>query len=237
MLLDRTSLAQTVDAVNEATFFERPILRRHRAAIARWIASRHGFPGGYADTFALFGDEREDGVRLFTGERTMAAAARHTMAQEACRVLRLLNVGDKRVLAVLATATANLADRLGPVGPRKPRNGQIDWLAPFAGGTYCCGRCSAALWRHITVGGFDNSEHRLSKGLQCLRHCRRGDGQWRAFPFWYTLSALVEMDGPVTRTELRYAAPVLEKHLRRAPRPDQYSQRRHAIAQRALARV
>ena len=44
-ILTTTSLAATVDAINEAFFFEKKIPRTDRAAAARWIVSRLGKAG------------------------------------------------------------------------------------------------------------------------------------------------------------------------------------------------
>ena len=219
--IQSNSLAQTVDAVNEAFFFSRPIPRAERTRIARWIAGRQGRPRAYANTFALFEDERRAGIRLFTGERAACAAARHIAGEEACRALRLLKVRDKAVRGALDAAGDALALRVGPVGPRKPISGLVHWLAPYGGGTYCCGRCSVSFWRHLTAGGFDNADDRLALGLKCLKACRQADGQWRVFPFWYTLSALIEMPADLARAEIQHAAPRLERAQVRLPHHSQ----------------
>lgn len=104
-----TSLAETVDAVNEAHFFGRPPTKKAEIdAVATWIAGRHALPGAYASTFALFEDERTKGIRLFTGERAASASARHTAGEEACRALRLLQSTDRAVVAALDAANDGL---------------------------------------------------------------------------------------------------------------------------------
>ena len=67
------------------------------------------------------------------------------------------------------------------------------------------------LLRHLTAGGYDDPERRLDRAMKCLNTCRKGDSQWRVFPFWYTLSALIEMDTKAATAEMRYAAPKCEK--------------------------
>lgn len=64
---------------------------------------------------------------------------------------------------------------------------------------------------------------------------RLGSGKWRAFPFFYAVLALTEIDLPGARVELRYAAPVLERYLRRPATDEVISRRRHGVAERALA--
>ena len=68
---------------------------------------------------------------------------------------------------------------------------------------YCCGKCTVGLWRSILAGGLDRQDLRLRLGLSKLRSMRDGQGGWRAFPFWYTVLALTEMDRAEARGELR----------------------------------
>lgn len=225
-------LVETLEAVNEAFFLGIPIPSGRRRETARFIASRQGLPGAYADTFALDEEERRVGIQLFTGERATNAAARHIAGQEACRVLRLLDVRDPTVRQALDAATAHLAQRIGPV--RQPTGGS-HWFDHYLGGVYCCGRCSVAFWRHVTAGGFDDPAGRLTLGLRCLRTRRREDHTWAVFPFWYTLSALIEMPADLVRPELRHVAPRLETALKRRSGTPPHAQRRQEIARRALA--
>jgi hypothetical protein len=66
---------------------------------------------------------------------------------------------------------------------------------------------------------------------------RDGTGEWRRFPFWYTVLALGEMDVPEAVRELKYAAPGLEREARRAPAATMYARRRHQLAGLALTRI
>jgi hypothetical protein len=66
---------------------------------------------------------------------------------------------------------------------------------------------------------------------------RDGDRGWRKFPFWYTILALNEMDSREARTELKYAAPALERAAGRAMPSAVYPRRRHDLAARALNRL
>jgi hypothetical protein len=236
-LIHEQSLSLTVDAVNEAAFFGREIAAHERRRTAGWIAGRQGLDGAYAGTFALFEEERREGIRLFTGERATGASARHIIGQEACRALRWLN--DRAGAEALARASASLARCVGPAAPRgpKPDDGQMHWLWPYRGGTYCCGRCSVGVWRHLVAGGYDAPETRLRRGMAVLRKCRKGEGQWRVFPFWYTLLALVEMDVPAAVAEMRYAAGRCEGAVKRRGSGDEWSARRAEVARRVLGRI
>jgi len=103
-------------------------------------------------------------------------------------------------------------------------------------GTYCCGKCSCALWRHLSVGGLDKAERRLAAGVKTLKSRRDGNGRWKVFPFYYTLLALSEIDLPSAVSEMRYAAPSCERILKQSPKDGKYTQRRQLLAERVLAK-
>jgi hypothetical protein len=226
IVIQRTSLSRTVDAVSEAAFWQRQLPSDERAFVAQWIASRQGLAGAYADTFAGFPAEREKGIVVFTGERITSASARHILGEEASRVLRSLDVRDTTVQAALERANTGLMSCLARAA-LDPRNTNP--------GRFCCGKCTVGLWRNLLSGGLDRQEERLRKGVgQVLRANRAGEGKWRVFPFWYTVLALSEMDVPEARKELEHAAPVLERTAQRPPASGLYAKRRHALASRVV---
>ncbi len=51
-LIHEKSLSHTIDAVNAVAFERRKLPQVERMRVARWIVSRQGLPGAYADTFA-----------------------------------------------------------------------------------------------------------------------------------------------------------------------------------------
>lgn len=99
---------------------------------------------------------------------------------------------------------------------------------------YCCRTCTPALWRHLAVGGLEDSERRLTAGMKALKSHRDSKGRWKGFPFYYTLLALSEIDLPPVIREMRYAAPACERVLRRSPRDDKFASRRRLLAERIL---
>jgi hypothetical protein len=228
VLINKTSLSQTVDAINAARFEGRPLTAAARGEAGRWIAGRQGLPGCYAGTFAGFPAERSKGIVLFTGERIASASARHILGEEASRALRWLGVRERDVTSALDAANEGMLARLAHAAedPRK-RNP----------GLYCCGKCSVGVWRNLLAGGLDRHEERLRAGTLHLRSVRDGEQGWRKFPFWYTVLALSEMDGREAQAELEYAAPALERAVGRKPPSAVHGQRRHALAARVLARL
>jgi hypothetical protein len=225
MLIDKASLSETVDAIGAALFDGRTLTADERGEAARWIASRQGLPGAYADTFAGFPSERSKGIVLFTGERITSASARHILGEEASRALRRLRVRDRDVTRALARADEGLMACLERAA-NDPRNGNP--------GLYCCGKCSVGLWRNLLAGSLDRHEERLQRGASHLRSMRDGEHQWRRFPFWYTVLALGEMDSAAARTELKYAAPALERAAAASVPSARYARRRHELAVRTL---
>ncbi len=121
VLINKTSLSQTVDAINTAHFDRRTLAAAERSEAARWIAARQGLPGAYGGTFAGFASERSNGIVLFTGERIASASARHILGEEASRALRLLRVRDRRVTRALDAADEGLMQCLARAAedPRK----------------------------------------------------------------------------------------------------------------------
>ena len=220
-IIHQSSLARTLDNINASIFFGEPLTKSQKTEAAKWIAARQGLVNSYANMFAPTEKDYREGIKVFTGERIRSGAATgHILGEEACRALLLLNVADVNIQKSLKRATEGMLKALN----REPKSV----------GTYCCGTCSCALWRHLAAGGLDKSEYRLRKGMKVLKLHRKGDGKWRRFPFYYTLLALVETDLPSARKEMQYAAPVCEMYLKRAPRKEKYSQRRRVLAERVL---
>ena len=93
-LLHENSLGKTLDAINDALFFEKQIPQEEARRTARWIVGRQGLPTSYAGMFAPTSEDYNEGVRLFTGERISSrVGAGHILGEEACRALLLLDVG------------------------------------------------------------------------------------------------------------------------------------------------
>jgi hypothetical protein len=225
MLISRTSLSQTVDAINAAHFEGHALTATERTQVAQWIAARQGLSGSYGSTFAGFPSERSRGIVLFTGERIASASARHILGEEASRALRLLRVRDRTVMRALEAADDGLMQCLARAAedPRK-RNP----------GLYCCGKCSVGLWRNLLSGGLNRCEERLRHAALHLRSVRDGEHGWRKFPFWYTVLALSEMGTNEAQEELKYAAPALERAATRPVASAVYARRRQQLAVRTL---
>jgi hypothetical protein len=222
-----TSLTATLDTLNSAFFLGEALDAAQRREAALYIASWQGKPGAYHSMFGMPATDFAQPLRLFTGEIVTSGASKcHIVGEEACRVLLLLAVDDPIVTAALRAAQAGLGKCLVS---HTEKGGSY--------GTFCCGTCSVAFWRHLTAGGMDDQPHRLQEGVKVLSQYHLPNGQWRRFPFYYTLSALVEMDPATARPELRHAAPACERALGHIRIEEPYHSRRRLLLERALALV
>ncbi|MCX7049299.1 MAG: hypothetical protein NTX50_27910 [Candidatus Sumerlaeota bacterium] len=222
------SLAATLDAVNEALFFERTLSLSEREKTARWIAGRQGGRGSYADMPAPTEHDFAEGAALFTGEKVHTRAGiAHTLGEEACRALLLLDTPVAAVREALQRASDGISERLS----------DAQSSTRFTPGWYCCGKCSVALWRHLAAGGLKPFQHWMPAAMENLRTRRDGKGRWHGLPFHYTLLALSEMAIPASMDERRYAAPVCERLLTRQKDDILYVRRRRRLAEQILRRI
>ncbi len=226
-LLNKRSLAKTVDGINELLFQGKRIAMGEKKAVAAWIAGRQGLKLSYAKMFAPTKYDMEHGMRLFTGERvTSSAALRHVLGEETCRIMLQLKVRESDVLDALNRAEKGMTKRL--------KDSKESF---YRRGIFCCGTCTASVWRHLTAGGLDDRRRRLGLGMKALRKCRDGTGRWQRFPFYYTLLALSEIDTTAAKREKEYAAPVLEKMLKRKMKKTKHNERRRVVAERILDQI
>ena len=223
-LVKANSLSDTLDNINEVFFYERPLIKSDREEAAKWLASRQGKKGSYASMFAPTELDFTWNTRLFTGEKVSSRAAiGHILGEEASRALILLKSRDVIVRDALKRATDGMLKRINEYGPKNR-------------GFYCCGICSASLWRHLAVNGLGQSEKRLLNGIETLKSYRKGNGEWGRFPFFYTLLALSETDLKPAVTEMQYAAPVCKRYLKRTKGSNKYFNRRHDLCERVLSK-
>lgn len=215
MIIHHSSLAATLDAVNEALFNDRSLSKAEKEEAAGWIAGRQVEAGQQSGLFAPTEDDYQEGVKLFTGERLRTKlAARNILTAEAARVLILISMG-------------------GDILEHTDR-----WLLEQCFSSTCtvgeCAHSTVGLMRYLAAGGLANSEKRLNAHIAVLSRHRDGKGRWKRFPFYYTLLALSETDLPAAVEEMRYAAPACERFLRRSPKDDGFALRQRDVVERVL---
>jgi hypothetical protein len=226
-ILNQTSLAKTVDNLNEAHFWGTHIPAKDALASARWIASRQGLPGSYYGLFAPTAEDISQPLYLFCGELiTSRASRRHILGEEASRNLLQLRIPIEEIQEAWKRANREILEKI-----------HLYETAEHPAGWYCCGNCTIAFWRNLIAGGLDQQEKRLKAGLKALKQKRNGEGEWRTFPFYQTLLTLLEIDLKPALEEMRYAVPSLEKKMPRLKRDNKFNLRRKAVVERVLAKV
>ena len=97
MLLDKTSLVNTIDNVNEKFLEGEQIPQQEALETARWIISRQHQKGSYRGMPAPTSYDFEHGIHVYTGEKLAYASARHILGQEASRAAWLIGRQDPGV--------------------------------------------------------------------------------------------------------------------------------------------
>ena len=220
MILDLNSLMKTVNNINELILAGEEIPPGEGLQAARWISSRQGSKGAYRTLYAPTEADYQNGIHNFVGDKLTSASARHVLGQEAAVVVWLLGKNDPEI--------------------RSTYNRAVAWMRDHEGfketGTFCCGRCTPAFWRHYWVGDFENKEESLMRGLKALNNARDGKGRWGRYSFHYTLYALLTIDLEPAYRELKYARPAMERSLK-VLRSDNFSNRRRTIMEKAMERA
>ena len=117
-VLNKTSLAKTLDAINEAFFLGQSPSKADRQSASAWLASRQGQPGSYWGMFAPTTADFNS-MKLFTGEALSSRASiAHILGQETCRAMILLNDPRKTVQESLSAARDAMAERCLSGDPR-----------------------------------------------------------------------------------------------------------------------
>jgi hypothetical protein len=220
MIVHPTSLAATVEAVNEVLFAGRTPAAEEVEEFAGWVLGRQLTEGPLAGAFAPTEKDLKAGVRLFTGELLKThLAARNILTTEVARALFLLVPATPGVREALERANR--------------------WLLGmcFAGSCVIgeCAHSTVGWMRYLAAGALDDAEGRLEAHLQVLAQHRDRRGRWKRFPFYYTLLALSEIDLPAAVAEMCYAAPACERSWRRWGEDTPMVRRQKAILERALA--
>ena len=227
--LDTNSLFHTVDNVSEAILFDLKIDKNERLDIANFLISRQGKPYSYADTFAPTENDLKKDLILFTGERIKSRVGKcHMIGEEACRVLRKLDLKLDKVDEALERADIGLQNQLTKV-LQNPR---------YEFGMYCCKSCSCGLWINLATGGLNMNTRFLKAGLNYLKKHRDEKGKWKGFPFYYTLYVLNEIDTNLAMDEMKYAVKSIERRLMtKKSEESKYEMRRKYLCEQILKKV
>lgn len=216
-IVHETSLAATVDALDEIWFDGRALPKAAANKVAAWLAGRQGINGSYGRLIAPTPQDYVNKAKLFTGEAVTSGAGMG------------FKFGIEGATALVRLGVPAATSALEPID-------QWVWGKKIATtGRYCCMSCSCSLWRYLAACGTPRCEAALARGLRMLKAKRDGKGRWQNYPFHYALLALSEMDLPAAMAELRYAAVACERAAKRTV-ADKYGRRRQALALRVLAK-
>lgn len=223
-IINSKSLSKTLDNLNQLLFYNEKFSDKERTEAAGWIAGRQGLKGSYGNI--LFAPTENDfkGIKLFTGDKlTSKASIAHILGEESLRALQILNPKNKGVNKTILEAKTGL---------NKILKNNYYLGNPF--GTFCCGKCTAALWRNLSAEGATKNNNFFENGIKYLKSLRDGKGKWKRFPFFYTLLALTDINLPSAEEELIYASGICKKYLNRKITDDVYVKRKREIAERVL---
>jgi hypothetical protein len=217
MFVHSSSLAATLDAIDQAFFDERPLPEAEVEAAARWLSGRQVRSGKWAGMFAPTDFDYGHRVTLFTKERLQTRlGVRNILTAETARALTLF--GD-------AGECVERADR---------------WLGGQCFARDCmvgeCAHSAIGLMRYVAVRDGDRTQLWLARHVERVSARRDGKGRWKGLPFYYALLALSEIDLPAAHRELRYAVPACERVLKRLSGDDAVVRRRRDVVHRALSR-
>lgn len=215
MLIDETSLSETIDAVSVRLAAGEPLPAVEQEDVVAWLLGRQAQAGRDRGMFAPFPGEYEPGVRLFTGERLRTrVATRNVLTLESARILSALAGERAEVRSVLARTSVAMRH------------------ACFALSHCVIGECAHSSIAYMRDAASDRSgDHRkwIEDHLHVIREHRDGKGRWKRFPFYYTLLALLEVGTPSANAELEYARPACRRVVGRASSGDYVTRRRRIL--------
>ena len=217
MLPSPPNLRVTLDAIDQAQFYQHPLTPVEREAFTLQILSQQIQGGARAGMFSHGSSDGDNAPRLFSGERLHTQlAANHTLLIDSARALILLGVNSGAVSRALELARRKMETRC------------------YAG--FCavgeCRHLTVAFMRYLIAMHSAEDEPRLVSFFTQLAAQRDGQGRWGSFPFFYTLLMLSESDHPLAIQERHYAAPLCAALLERPWKDDPISQRRQSILAR-----
>ncbi len=219
--LDKNSLFNTVDNVSEALLFNLKIDNNEKTEIADFIVNQQGKPRTYANTFAPTETDLRQDLVLFTGDKIRSVVGKcHMIGEEACRILRKLDLKPDRVKKALKNADNGLQMQID----KTLKNHRYEY------GMYCCKTCSCGLWLNLSSGGLNRNTGMLKAGLDYLKKHRDNKGRWKGFPYYYTLYVLNEISPDLAINELKYASRSIERRLNKKQTDEnKYDLRRNYI--------
>jgi len=217
------SLVKIVDALNESIFYGKEFKKEQQEQALSLIAGRQCRSGPHCGMFEPVEKDRQDGFRLFTGERLHTRLGpRNILSAESARLFVLFGMQNPAFRESHFRVNQKLLNSC------------------FAADLCVVGECAhsgVGFMRYLAAGGTPDSEHRLKEHLRIMSGHRQEQGGWKGYPFYYSVLVLMEIDLPEATAEIRHAAHACDKALHRTHKnPDGYQHRRMTLLERALCR-
>ena len=150
MILDENSLANTINNLNDAWFYSRPIPTGEKKQVAFWLAGRQGLKGSYHGMFAPTPKDFASPIRLFSGDVVKSGGSKaHVLGEETLRALIKLDMKDD----VVTKAFKLGRDAMNDVIQRDEKKRNVEHQ-----GYFCCPTCTSAYWRAMTVDSLSKSK-------------------------------------------------------------------------------
>lgn len=224
-LLNKNSLSLTIDNINLVYFYGNNFKDFKTDETAEWILSRYNTEHSYNKSFGITAKDWKSDLRTFTGERfTSPASLNHIHAQEAGRALNILKRHTSLKMPALQESNKNFIKLF----LKDEQCGKHE-------GTFCCGPCTVSLWRNMSVGGYGSYGKKLNNGFSILKKFRKNDGEWSRFPFYYTLSVLLESAKlPNAIEEIEYAYDKCSKRIKTIRGDDKFADRKRELLNRII---
>jgi hypothetical protein len=180
------SLVETVRRLDLLVRLGCNISDSHVAEAAEWLLWRQGQPHSYRGAFpAPTESDLKNPFMLPTGEKLPSRASFcHIYGELALRAL--LDAGVKN--------DPRVGDMLEAFG---------DMVKFLRQGIYCCRNCTGAFWR--VASRFPQYRPYVNEGLKTLRSRRTPSGNWKGFPFYFTLETLGVIGGMEALEEFEFA--------------------------------
>ena len=87
----------------------------------------------------------------------------------------------------------------------------------------------------MSAGGYGSYANKLNSGMSVLKNFRKNDGEWSRFPFYYTLSVLLESANlSNAKKEIEYAYIKCSRRIKTIRGNDKYADRKHELLKRIL---
>jgi len=219
MLVHETNLSATINAINGQLFEGLSLTQDEMERTVEFLLRRQVRSGRECGIFRPFPEEYETGICVPTGERLRTQwAVRNVITLEAARILSLFGEELPEVRRALSRTSMTIGH------------------ACFAVSHCVVGECAYSSIAYMRDAAVDRSGKRrkwIERQIELIAAHRDGSGRWRKFPFYYTLTALVEVGTPPANAELMYAWPACRRVCSRAA-THAYSQLRQRIVTRVL---